>query len=544
MNMKNLKIAVALTIALMLFLGAAPVSNTDDKDIIVDQSTFTSGEIIVNGVEISAPRPSVTDGVIMLPLRAIGEELGFDVLWQGAERRVSLGESNVLWIGKPLFSSDGGITAREFGPPPEIIEGRTFVPISFFNFGLTGFAAKIVDGKVIIDSTGFVFGKQAHAFHPKTVDEFVPVFAEQLARYNITAPLLWPDNAIIDKSVILEDVDTGRFWSVKPDGTVAALSAEDIDGMNVSRRERADDFSFYEGGMYITVSAQSVLEQVGGDSLHVGAYDSILWLTHEGFHKWEQSDKWKKPEQKDIANPGRDEFFLDIPARAKRNLLQRQLMQAVTRPDNPALILDALATYEDYKIQNADDYGQTPYFDQIEGTAKYFEVVSSLHIFYPNQIKSKEDVEQALAFLAHHEDNYLALGVVSESYTIGIFTCALLDRLDEGWKKRIMQEPQLTPLEMLASYYKGEKLPEPKQLTQEEIANVTEKIQEKIRFLVERQVSILTGLKEGLGDLPEAERLGMEAYLEYVLEKFVEMIKILPEEEQQAQEDFIKAMQE
>jgi hypothetical protein len=332
---------------------------------------------------------------------------------------------------------------------------------------LSGFSARIEEGKVIVDSAGFIFGKKAYSFHPETVDEFVPIFAGQLARYNKAAHLLWPDNAVIDKSVILEDVDTNRFWLIIPDGTVEVLSEEDIETLGVSRRDAPDDFSFYEDGIYITISKKSIREQVGGEKLHVGAYDSILWLTHEGFHKWEQDGKWNSPKSEDIPNPGRDEFLNDISARAKRNLLQRQIMQAVAENGNTALILDALATYEDYKVQNADDYRLIPYFDRIEGTAAYFEVASSLYIFYPDQIKSEEDLERAFAYLAQYEDNYLNLGIVSESYNIGTFVGALLDRVDENWKEHIRQEPLLTPMEILALHYKDETLPEPRQLTPE-----------------------------------------------------------------------------
>jgi len=392
--------------------------------------------------------------------------------------------------------------------------------------------------------TGFTFGNQPYAFHPETVDEFIPVFAAQLTRYNQIAPMFWPDNAVVDKTVVLEDVDTNRFWLIAIDGTATELCEEDVEQMCVSRRERADDFSFYEGGMYITVSDQSVKDKNGWNKPHVGAYDSILWLTHEGFHNWEQGDKWNKPDQEDIANSDRDEFFLDISARANRNLLQRQLMRAAAEPGNMELILNALITYENYKKQNADDNRNALYFDRIEGTAKYFELVSSLYIFYPDQISSKEDLEQAFTYLAQYEDSYIRLGVVSESYNIGMFACVLLDRLDENWKERVMREQFITPLEILSSHFKNEILPEPKQITQEEIESVTEDIREKVRFLIERQIPVLTGIKQGLGDLTEEDRIVYRMFLNEMLQRFKDMITILPEEEQEAQEDFIRIMQE
>jgi len=384
----------------------------------------------------------------------------------------------------------------------------------------------------------------ASAAQPGTVDEFVPVFAYEMARYNQAAPLCWPDNAVFGKSVVLEDVDTNRFWLIAPDGAVSELSEEDAGMMGVSRRDRPDDFSFYDGGMYITVSDQSVKDKYGWDKPHVGAYDSILWLTHEGFHKWEQDGKWSRPDQEADVNSDREEFLLDISARAKRGILQRQLMRAAAEPGNTGLILDALATYEDYKTQNAGDYENAMYFDRIEGTAQYFELVSSLYIFYPGGINSKADLERAFVDMAQYEDSYVRLGAVSESYNIGMFACVLPDRLDGNWKEEIMSDPCATPLEILSARYEGEMLPAPKQASQEEIDKLTEDVREKVRFLIERQTQVLTGLKMSLVDMPAEERAAYEMFFDDLLGRFQDMIVILPADEQQAQEDFITAMRQ
>jgi hypothetical protein len=552
----SMAVSAAIAISLALCAGAA------GHEIPLDKSDFTSGEIIVNGMLIDAPAPSVTEGVIMLPLRAIAEELGFAVSWRGDELRVGIGDNYAIWIGKALFSSDGGATAREFGPPPELIGNHTYVPLPMFNFGFEGFSAKIDDGKVIINSdgftgvsgvngaaggmgggAGFIFGERAHASHPNTVNEFVPVFAAELKRYNLAAPSLWPDNPVAGKSVILEDVDTGRFWSIGPEGGVAAYKKADIDAMGVTRRERPDDFSFFDGGAYITICGKSVADRIGSKQPHVGAYDSILWLTHEGFHKWEQSDRWAA-DPENIPNREREEFYADIASRVKRSLLQKQLMRAVAEPDNPALILDALATYGDYKEKSKNDYELSLYLDRIEGTAAYYELVSSLYIFYPDQIEDKDDLSRAISYLARLEDDYCAIGLVSEAYNIGRFAGALLDRVDESWKGRIAAEPLLTPLEMLARLYSDEALPVPRQPSREETEFVTEAIRDKIRFLTERQVTTLTALKQSISGMSEDERPVMETYLQYMMQNFEEMIKILPESEQKAQEGFIAAMRE
>jgi len=166
--MKKLKkfFSLALTITLIFGTTSSIVANEPglpSGQIPLGQTTQTTGEIIVNGMEITAPRPSVTDGIIMLPLRSIAEQLGLELSWDETEKRVHIGPNYVLWIGQAKLSPDGGLTTREFGPPPEIIDGRTFVPISIFNHGFAGFSATIEGGKIIIDTVADVILPIAHS---------------------------------------------------------------------------------------------------------------------------------------------------------------------------------------------------------------------------------------------------------------------------------------------------------------------------------------------------------------------------------------------
>jgi len=149
--MRIFKKAFVFILAIVVILCMVSNINADEPQTY-GAVTETTGEIIVNGVEIAAPRPSITGGVIMLPLRSIMTELGFDLYWDGNEKRIVVGNNYVLWIGKAQFSSDGGQTIREFGPAPELIDERTFVPISLFNFGFAGYSASIKEGKVVIET--------------------------------------------------------------------------------------------------------------------------------------------------------------------------------------------------------------------------------------------------------------------------------------------------------------------------------------------------------------------------------------------------------
>ncbi|MCL1995681.1 MAG: stalk domain-containing protein [Defluviitaleaceae bacterium] len=124
---------------------------TELPDLPLGQTTETTGEIVVNGRTIEAPTPSVSSGVIMLPLRPIAEALELAIVWDSTERRVNIGENYVIWLDRPAFSSNGGQTIQDFGPAPILIDGHAFVPLPFFNFGISGTHAEIIDGTVVIE---------------------------------------------------------------------------------------------------------------------------------------------------------------------------------------------------------------------------------------------------------------------------------------------------------------------------------------------------------------------------------------------------------
>ena len=83
--------------------------------------------------------PIIKDGRTLLPIRYVSETFGAKVDWDGKEEKVSIsfGEKRVeLWIGKDAAIVDG--TLKRLDVAPEIIEGRTVLPLRFVseNLGL------------------------------------------------------------------------------------------------------------------------------------------------------------------------------------------------------------------------------------------------------------------------------------------------------------------------------------------------------------------------------------------------------------------------
>ena len=317
-------------------------------------------------------------------------------------------------------------------------------------------------------------GVQAHMPQPATIDEYVDVLARQIKRYNEVAPKLWHENALINQSVIIEEVGKSDFWLIEPDGAIKSLTRDEVLERGVERTPYFNGFSEFDGGMYIAVAENDITNYLLFEEYpHLGTYDPFITFVHEGFHVPQES--WA--EMDNVPNSGRGEFLEDTAARAKRNLLLRQVLKAVSQPSNTQLTLDALATYEDYKAQSPDDYRASIFTDRIEGTTYYYELISCLYSAYPDQIKDENDLNDALALLATREDVYVDYGLVVEGYMTGGFTCVLLDRYVEDWQAKLMDDPEMTPLEMLYQHFNEGALPAPVQLTQVEIDAVDARIQ-------------------------------------------------------------------
>ena len=387
----------------------------------------------------------------------------------------------------------------------------------------------------------FVFGSQAYSPQPNTVDEFIPVFADQLRRYNFVAADLWPDNAITKLNFVIDDVDTGRMWLIDPQGTVSPLTEKEAAKIiNVKRQKIPGVWDFYgdffendkhgnifyvsyegkdlsSGGIYYSVSEAALNDiELWGKWPHVSTYDILRLGVHESFHLFEQQ-KWQDRPLGEIANlETKDQQLNNTEARIKRDLLLRQILAAVYYRGEKKAVLAALATYKDYKTRFPDDYNNSIYWERIEGTANYVEYVSSIYIYYPSQIKSKEDVDSALSQLANQDAFRLTCGVVDEAHEIGAFTGILLDQLGIDWKTQLINDPMLTPLEILSLNYKGKFLPKAKQPTQTEIDGAVSKIKQKkadIKAILEGSILDYETMMEFA---PEDERAWMEVYIVYL----------------------------
>jgi hypothetical protein len=126
-----------------------PAQTTPTKIIVLSQQEFDVLEVIVNGNIIEAPQPYINENeLVMVPVRAISEALGYEVKWNNDERIVQIGNDITLRIGDNSCSVSGKEPVTLETAP--LIKGdRTFVALSFFNEVLSA-AADFTDNKVMI----------------------------------------------------------------------------------------------------------------------------------------------------------------------------------------------------------------------------------------------------------------------------------------------------------------------------------------------------------------------------------------------------------
>lgn len=127
-----------------------PIESPDDGIIPRDVSSL---ELIVNGNAVDAlPAFTTDDGVMMVPLRAIAEALGYKVSWDGATQTVTLNQAISLQIGRDyyVYMRMAPIT---LGTAPVLKDSRTFVPLIYFSKVLGVGTAGVTEDQIVIDNS-------------------------------------------------------------------------------------------------------------------------------------------------------------------------------------------------------------------------------------------------------------------------------------------------------------------------------------------------------------------------------------------------------
>jgi len=131
-----------------MMLELSPEELVEFWSSLIDPET---AQILVDDVVIEAPRPFVNlqTGSVMLPVAAIAEAMGMNVVGEGAD--VVIGAGITFTVGVDSYFI-GRMAPIELGTAPELIDGVLFVPELFFKVILPG-DVFLFDGDVWVRSS-------------------------------------------------------------------------------------------------------------------------------------------------------------------------------------------------------------------------------------------------------------------------------------------------------------------------------------------------------------------------------------------------------
>jgi len=114
-----------------------------------------NGEIVVNNEILEGtPAPfwyeTETGGVVMVPLNAVAEALGYNVSMNADLQSIQIGVAIHLWIGGTEVHF-GRMAPIELSAAPILVDDVTFVPLDFFR-NVLGQTAYAFEGQVVIET--------------------------------------------------------------------------------------------------------------------------------------------------------------------------------------------------------------------------------------------------------------------------------------------------------------------------------------------------------------------------------------------------------
>ena len=128
----------------------APVPDQPAVTLPAD-SGVAGWPVIVNGNRISGPLPfQNADGVVMVPLRAVAEALGYNVNWDGTMQSIRLGVAIHTWIGNTEVHV-GRMAPQNISTAPVLVADTTYVPLDFFRaIGVNNIYA--LEGQIVVNN--------------------------------------------------------------------------------------------------------------------------------------------------------------------------------------------------------------------------------------------------------------------------------------------------------------------------------------------------------------------------------------------------------
>lgn len=118
-----MKKIISVFLAVVCLFSYAAYADTNDISIYIDGNEM-----------LTDPKPIITDGRTMVPLRGIFETVGAEVLYDDITRKITvIYKENIIVLSPGFGAALVNGTAKSLDVPPQIVNNRTMIPLRFIS---------------------------------------------------------------------------------------------------------------------------------------------------------------------------------------------------------------------------------------------------------------------------------------------------------------------------------------------------------------------------------------------------------------------------
>lgn len=262
------------TISLMLALASvgsmgvsAMAANDTDNTMVISPAPSVVAEaqrqFIVNGKSMALDSYTTENGTLMVPVRVLGEALGFTVTWNNFSVNINNGEmQSDLRIGEENYFAytaipDAvGMTAPfTLGAAPVLKNDKTYVPVKLFTvlFGNVDETVKITDTTVTIDKNAKADEDGDTAEIPSPLTEHADIASlETAVGFKLRCPAL-PEGYRADSFIDISGTLAEVFYVSDKDTVVFRMQKGDSADISGDCNVYADKKTVEVGGVSVSV---------------------------------------------------------------------------------------------------------------------------------------------------------------------------------------------------------------------------------------------------------------------------------------------------
>lgn len=262
------------TISLMLALASvgsmgvsAMAANDTDNTMVISPAPSVVAEaqrqFIVNGKSMALDSYTTENGTLMVPVRVLGEALGFTVTWNNFSVNINNGEmQSDLRIGEENYFAytaipDAvGMTAPfTLGAAPVLKNDKTYVPVKLFTvlFGNVDETVKITDTTVTIDKNAKADEDGDTAEIPSPLTEHADIASlETAVGFKLRCPAL-PEGYRADSFIDISGTLAEVFYVSDKDTVVFRMEKGDSADISGDCNVYADKKTVEVGGVSVSV---------------------------------------------------------------------------------------------------------------------------------------------------------------------------------------------------------------------------------------------------------------------------------------------------